>query len=125
MEAVTDVDLELTERQSRAVDLLAGGMSDTDVAAAIGVHRATVNKWRHEHEGVRAALSQARAAAHRDTVNRVRRLQMAALEWAETELRRDGVHAHRIALAMLGSIIADTSESEPMRENIVVNFTMD
>jgi len=100
-------------------------MSDTDVAAAIGVHRATVNKWRHEHVGVRAALSQARAAAHRDMVNRVRRLQVTALEWAETELRRDGAHAHRIALAMLGSIIADAGESEPMRENIVVNFTMD
>jgi hypothetical protein len=46
-------------------------------------------------------------------------------ECAHRELRRDGAHGHIIALAMLGSIIADAGESEPMRENIVVNFTMD
>ena len=116
MEADTDVELELTDRQARAVDLLAAGMSDTDVAAAIGAHRSTVCKWRHSHAGVQAALARARVDAHRDRVDRLRRLQVAALEWAETELRRDGAHAHKVALTLLATMTreADTdTELEP------------
>lgn len=35
----------LTPKQARAVDLLAGGSSITDAAAALGVSRSTVHKW--------------------------------------------------------------------------------
>jgi len=122
----TDVELELTDRQARAVDLLAAGMNDTDVAAAIGAHRSTVCKWRHEHAGVQAALARARVDAHRDRVDRLRRLQAAALEWAETELKRDGAHAHKVALTMLATMTreADTdTELEPPRL-IKVDFSM-
>lgn len=112
----TDVELELTDRQARAVDLLASGMNDTDVAAAIGAHRSTVCKWRHSHAGVQAALARARVDAHRDRVDRLRRLQVAALEWAETELQRDGTHAHKVALTLLATMTREPdtdTELEP------------
>lgn len=35
----------LTPKQARAVDLLAGGSSITDAAAALGMSRATLHKW--------------------------------------------------------------------------------
>lgn len=124
----TDVELELTDRQARAVDLIAAGMNDTDVAAAIGAHRSTVCKWRHGHAGVQAALARARVDAHRDRVDRLRRLQMAALEWAETELRRDGPHAHKVALTLLATVAREAAPEAPELDPptvIKVDFRLD
>jgi hypothetical protein len=126
----TDTDVELTDRQARAVDLMLAGLSDSAVAEAIGAHRSTVCKWRHGHHGVAAALARARAEAHAATLDRVQRLQLQALEWADNELRTNGPHAARVALTMLDGVQRlqpaepPAEEVEPRRNVVRVRFNM-
>lgn len=124
-------ELELTDRQTRAVDLMLAGLSDSAVAEAIGAHRSTVCKWRHSHAGVAAALAHARAEAHAATLDRVQRLQLQALEWADNELRTNGPHAARVALTMLDGVQRlqpieppPAEETEPRRSVVRVRFNM-
>ena len=51
----------LTLPQLNAVDLLAAGRTDTQAAAALGLHRTTLTKWRLYDVAFQAALNRRRA----------------------------------------------------------------
>lgn len=69
-----------TAAQAQAVDLIAAGMDDAAVGRAVGVRRETVNRWRHEHEWMKAAVSARRRQVWEATVDRLRHVAAAAVD---------------------------------------------
>ena len=63
----------LTGRRLRALELLAQGLSTTEVAAQVGVHPRTIRKWRSD-----PAFAEALEEATRETLRRTRQ-RLAAL----------------------------------------------
>jgi len=105
-----------TPPQARAVDLIAAGMDDGAVAEAVGVRRETVNRWRHRHPWMEAAVNARRQDAWEATAHRLRSLATAAVDVlaarmtaAQANVSRGGtpnaddVRAAAAVLRMLGA----------------------
>lgn len=69
----------LTLLQQNAVDLLALGKNDTEVAMLLGLHRTTVSKWRIYDPAFQAALNRVRAETWGVGLDRLRSLILEAL----------------------------------------------
>ena len=80
----------LTPQQRAVCDLLAGGRTLTDAAAAVGVDRATVSGWVNHHAPFQAALNQRRQDLWRDIVEGLRGLLPQALAVLQEELAGEG-----------------------------------
>lgn len=91
----------LTLAQLSAVDLLAAGKNDTDTAAALGVNRVTVTRWRLYSPDFRAALAAQRAAVRGAAADRLRALLPKALDALADALERaEGDERTDVALAV-------------------------
>ena len=73
-------DYDLTPKQAQAVDLIAVGMDDTSVALAVNVRRETVNRWRHSHPWVQAAVNARRKDAWSRSRERLRQVVCGAVD---------------------------------------------
>jgi transposase-like protein len=91
----------LTVAQESALDLLIMGQSDAAVGRAVGVDRATVWKWRHEHPVFAAELERRRGALFYEGQERLRALALQAVEAVEAALAKKNV---RVALEVLKGI---------------------
>lgn len=80
---------ELTSKQLSAVDALAAGSSDQEAAAAAGVNRSTVFRWRSYNPRFRAELNARRADLWGASLNRLRSLLPSALARLEKEIIKD------------------------------------
>ncbi len=85
----TDVFRHLTPRQEAAVDLLFSGKSDTETAAALGLHRTTVSGWRRHHPAFVAELNRRRQELYRASSDRLRGMVSKALDALELALKGD------------------------------------
>src|SRR5688572_12296679 len=88
----------LTTQQARAVDLLVGGNRIHDVAAALGVDRVTIWRWRQTAE-FEAELNSRRHELWQGSIERLRSLVPSALETLALEL--EGKHKLRAAEVIL------------------------
>jgi hypothetical protein len=70
----------LTVAQESAVDLLVAGKNDTETAATLSLHRATVTRWRLYSPEFQAALAERRAAVWGSAADRLRSLMPKALD---------------------------------------------
>ena len=119
----------LTPKQAKAVDLLAGGSSITDAAAALGMSRATVHKWitlSDFADALEAVQAEARARA-------VRRLS-AALDRAAARVvdLADSAQDESVQLraacavpAMLRELLELERETAVQAEGIKVEYVND
>jgi len=77
----------LTGRRLRALELLAEGLSTTEVAAQVGVHPRTIRKWRSD-----PAFAEALEEATRETLRRTRQ-RLAALAHHACEALHEVLHS--------------------------------
>ena len=70
----------LSERQFLAVELLLAGKCDSDVAAAVGVSRRTILRWRLEDLDMIAELRRRRRQLRSATADRLRNLLTPAVQ---------------------------------------------
>jgi len=92
---------ELTITQLNAIDLLAGGKTDKEVAGSLEVHRVTVARWRLYHPGFQAALNARRAALWATYQERMRALHGQAIDAISEELRSPGPLRWKLALEVI------------------------
>jgi hypothetical protein len=90
----------LTLTQQSAVDLLAAGKNDTETAAALGLNRVTVTRWRLYSPEFRGVLTEQRAAIWGAAADRLRALLPKALDTLAEALER-GDDKVTVALAVL------------------------
>lgn len=88
----------MTPQQQRAVDLLMQGTRAAEVAAAVGVDRVTVWRWRQMPE-VEAEINARRHELWDASIERLRSLVPQALETLASEL--EGKHRLRAAETLL------------------------
>lgn len=78
----------ISDQQSRAIDLLLQGSSQTEAAAEIGVARETLNRWTRYHPGFKAAWNSRREAINKAHADRLRVMRLAALEIIEDAIEQ-------------------------------------
>lgn len=90
-----DITRQFTVKQESALDLLALGRSDREVAEAVQVSRQTVNKWQHTLPGFQTALKERRADLFQESKAKLRALAVRAvavlaedLEGSDKKLRQ-------------------------------------
>jgi hypothetical protein len=91
---------ELNHRQLTAVDALLGGANDEEAAAAAGVHRVTVNRWKNHNFYFVAELRARRGELWESAVERLRALLPKAIDRLEREIA-DGPDGLRAALELV------------------------
>ena len=77
---------ELTIVQENAIDQLVAGATDAEAAAAVGVTRQSIGRWRHRDVVFIAALNKRRGDVWSGSVDRLRALVPKALATLETAL---------------------------------------
>jgi len=107
----SDTLLDLSPRQLVAVDLVALGQADQDVADRVGVTRQTVNVWRNHHPGFAVAVEERRRAAWDASVDGLRALMPKAVEVIGASL--DGSDGWRVALALVK--LSGAAENQGLR----------
>ncbi|MFO0821980.1 MAG: hypothetical protein U0792_02490 [Gemmataceae bacterium] len=90
----------LTLPQQSAVDLLASGKNDSETAAALGLHRVSITRWRLYSAEFRAALNARRAAIWGASADRLRALLPRALD-ALADALENADDKLNVALAVL------------------------
>jgi transposase-like protein len=94
----------LTPQQELAVDLLAGGKTVTEAAAAVGVARQTVSEWLNRSAVFRAGLNGRRQELWVANTDRLRALLPEAVEALAAELRGgDRLKAAALVLRSCGA----------------------
>src|SRR5205814_631869 len=91
--------VQLTVAQQTAVDLIASGQRDAEVAERVGVTRQTICNWRNHYPAFQAALYARRAELWSEAVDRFRALLPSALDVLAERLE-EGRDA-RVALEVL------------------------
>ncbi|MFO0847313.1 MAG: helix-turn-helix domain-containing protein [Gemmataceae bacterium] len=116
---------ELTLAQQSAVDLLAAGKTDTETAAALGLNRVTVTRWRLYSPEFRAALADRRAAVWGASADRLRALLPKALDTLADALETgdDKVSVALAVLKLAGPL--PLTPSEPTDPDAIVRQTVD
>jgi hypothetical protein len=92
---------DLTLAMMNAVDLLAGGRNDTEVAGLLGLHRTTVTKWRCFDPVFQAALNQRRSEVWGRGLDRLRSMIPEALDALAAELSGAGPGRLKAAIEVL------------------------
>ncbi|MFO0809704.1 MAG: helix-turn-helix domain-containing protein [Gemmataceae bacterium] len=87
--------------QLSAIDLLASGQNDTETAAALGLSRTTVSKWRLYDAVFQAALNRRRAEVWSVGADKLRALIPRAIDALASELAADGPNRLKAALEVL------------------------
>jgi hypothetical protein len=116
-----DMRHELTSQQSDAVLSIASGLTITEAALKIGVHRSTVSRWMSRDPWFRRELSEVRCELHRAAIDSMRGLVRDAVDVLKNELR-GGDHAWQVALAIVRPALpslAVAPETVPEGEAVV------
>lgn len=90
---------QLTAQQHRALDLIAAGSRDSEVAENLGVNRTTVWRWRHYDSEFQAELNLRRYELSQAATERLRSLVPCALDAIAEEL--EGPRKLRAAATIL------------------------
>jgi hypothetical protein len=90
---------QLTAQQQRAIDLIAAGSRDSEVAEDLGVNRTTVWRWRHHDANFQAELNLRRYELWQASTERLRSLVPCALDAIAEEL--EGPRRLRAAATIL------------------------
>jgi transposase-like protein len=77
----------LSDKQLAAIDLLASGLSDSDIALAIDINRRTLYRWRQHNPLFQAELNRRRQALWQNSADRLRSLLSPALDILEKQLK--------------------------------------
>jgi hypothetical protein len=93
----------LTAKQLRAVDLLASGNSEREVAEMVGCDRATLWRWRKRNAAFQGALNARRDELWSTSLDRLRALMPRALAVVETAIEA-GDRQSALALLRLTGI---------------------
>jgi hypothetical protein len=104
MSAAERVKMRLSEEQEIALPLLLAGEPDRVIAAAAGVHRGTLHRWRTADPLFMAEVNRERLAARDAARERLRGLLSVAVDALEAELRDPSVRSGRLALATLAQL---------------------
>jgi hypothetical protein len=108
---------DLSPRQLAAIDLLLTGASDTDVAAALGINRKTLYRWRVHDPAFRAVLDAHRRAAYDHAADRLRAMLSIALDLLQRQLNDPyAPTALRAARAILGLASLGQATRPPIPE---------
>ena len=91
----------LTIAQQNAIDLLVGGTTDKEVAAALGIHRVTVTRWRLYHPVFQGELNARRAAIWQSAQDRFRALTLEAMDAIGADLKSPGPAREKLALRVV------------------------
>jgi DNA-binding XRE family transcriptional regulator len=75
-----------SERQRLAIEMIASGVSDTDVAKEIGVSRRTIYRWRIENARFREELQLRRREMYDRTQDRFRSMLTRALDLLDKQI---------------------------------------
>ena len=89
---------QLSDVQLRALSEILAGRSDTDIAAAIGISRQTINGWKNQNLNFQSALNNRREEIWGSYQDRLRQMAGRALSVISTELAAGSLPA---ALAVL------------------------
>ena len=89
---------QLSDVQLRALSEILAGRSDTDIAAAIGISRQTINGWKNQNLNFKAELNSRREEIWGSYQDRLRQMASMALDVISTELAAGSLPA---ALAVL------------------------
>ena len=112
----------LTPQQELAVDLLAGGKTVTEAAAAVGVARQTVSEWLNRCAVFRAGLNGRRQELWVANTDRLRALLPEAVEALAAELRGgDRLKAAALVLRACGAygLAAPLAPTDPEEVELV------
>jgi hypothetical protein len=108
----------LSVEQENAIDLLLTGKPDAEVAAALGVTRQTVCRWRGHHPVFRAELNRRRKALTAAHLDRLRTLVPKAIAALERAVDAGDWRAAAKALELVGPPEPDKAEpqyTDPMQ----------
>ena len=94
----------LTVAQLNAIDLLAAGLRDGEVADHVKVSRQAVNGWRNRDAAFRAALNARRAEVWTGAVDRLRAMLPTAMEVLAEPLERERDSQIALALVRLAGV---------------------
>jgi hypothetical protein len=103
----------LTLAQENAIDLLVSGKNDRETAAALGLNRVTVSKWRLYDPVFQAGLNARREEVWGAGIDRLRSLVPKALEVLSGELtKEDSPNRLKAALEVLRLVRVPVREPE-------------
>src|SRR5207237_8305322 len=91
----------LSEQQVTAIQLLVVGRADGDVAAAVGINRTTLWRWKHHHPLFRAELSRRRNEVWASAADRFRGMLGVAIKVIRKQLRHEQALVQFRAAALL------------------------
>ena len=97
--------LRLNEKQALAVPLAVAGKHDSEIAAALGLTRCTVSRWRNHHPAFIAAVNAGRLALWRAADDRLRQLLGVSLDRVESEIRSESAAGGRLAWKVIDAIL--------------------
>ena len=119
---ISDAPDEISDRQRAVLELIASGSTDTAAAAAIGVNRRTIYRWRIEDARFREQLDRRRQELYHRATDRLRSMLGNALDvldkhladkYAPTALR---AAQNLLALAAVGKAAVPKKDEEMVHE---------
>src|SRR4051812_1673435 len=111
----------LTVAQENAVDALAAGRKDAEVAALVGVNRVTVTRWRLYNPHFAAALNERRQAIWATSLDRLRSLVPMALDAvADVLSKAESPNRLEAALSLLKLLKIDVGPIGPTDADEIV-----
>jgi DNA-binding CsgD family transcriptional regulator len=107
---------DLSEKQNRALDLLAEGMSDTEVATVINIDRRTIYRWRRR-PAFRRELQRLRTELREVATDRLHLLLPAAFEVLTRQMADPAnARAYKAAALVIRSVIGNSLTRTPRSE---------
>ena len=97
MKTQTDMSVE----QMNAIDLLALGKTDQETAAAVGVTRQTVNKWRNHDTRFEDSLNERRRELWSGNADALRAMVSRALEVLTEDMKADDLRLRQAAAVQI------------------------
>jgi len=91
----------LTLQQEQALVLALSGKKDTEIGAAIGVSRKTVNRWRHHDQDFRLALADRREVLREGTADALQALSTQAIGVLSAAMQSENEHVRLKAAALV------------------------
>ncbi len=118
---------QLSEKQLSAINLMVQGICDVEIGRAVGVHRATVARWRLFHPAFAAELNRRRHAEIQHTADRLRKLAMISIEVLEKQLEDDSNPNLRfraaITLLKMSGVEIAAKEKKPLSAESILDET--
>ncbi len=116
----------LTVVQLNAIDALASGKNDMDVAEAVGAHRTTISRWRLYHPEFIAELNRRRLEVWSNGADRLRAMIPEALEVLAAEMANaESPNRLKAAVEVLKLATPGTAIYGPMDADEVVRSIVD